>query len=64
MTNPEHSAELVRLRRHLIERHGYTDAYFDEEHLHGRIGDDLGALRWLHAPHLKAREYPNGCERI
>jgi len=52
-----------RLRQHLIDVHGYTEDYFDLCEMEGSAAD-LSALRWLHAPSLKTREYPNGCERL
>jgi hypothetical protein len=53
---PLRDAEYVRLRDHLIEAHGYQPEFFDN-----RL--TLDNLRWLHAPWVKTREYPKGCER-
>jgi hypothetical protein len=62
VTDPaQHAASL---REHLIAEHGYTADYFDEDYPVGGPIHDLEALRWLHAPHVKTREYPNGCERL
>lgn len=53
-----------RLRKHLIEQHGYTDEYFDHDYAIGGPIRELETLRWLHAPAVKTREHPNGCERL
>lgn len=55
----EQNADPVReLIGHLIDEHGYEQAYFD--------GFDppltLMNLRWLHAPQIKSREFPKGCD--
>ena len=58
------TSEYDVLRAHLIAEHGYTDAYFDEDYPIGGPIRDIDSLRWLHAPSVKSRDYPKGCERL
>lgn len=60
--SPNQNAEYRRLRRHLIEVHGYEDAYFDIDYAKSGPITEVSTLRWLHAHHVKTREHPRGCD--